>query len=1223
MNLSGQETGYYRFATIWNDRIVFACEDDLWEVPASGGSAKRLSSGRGEFSLPRISPDGSMIAFVGREEGHPEVFTIPSGGGVPRRLTYLGADILNVVGWSSDGKDIHFVADARSAFFRESDGFAISHEGGAPREFRWGQVNTFMIDADDRTVIGRNAIDPARWKRYRGGTAGDLWIDPDGKGKFRRLISVSGNPVWPMLIGARVYFLSDHEGIGNIYSCKLDGKDLRKHTHHTQYYVRFPSTDGRKIAYTAGGDIFVFDPRSDKETRLTVRTPASTYQVQRKFVDARDYTEHFSPHPDGHSVALISRGRVLSMGNWEGPVIQHGEGSRTRYRLVEWAPSGDRFYVINDLDGYERVELHYADQRKEPEFVSNADIGRVISLKVSPTGDRIALSNHRHELGVLTIQTKKYAVIDRSPADRISGFNWSPDGRWLAYGWAPHSESSIIRIANVETKKVNDVTEHVRNDGSPVFDPEGKYLYFLGTREFYPVFDSILFDYGFPRAVKPYLVTLRKDVPSPFLAEPKPVVSRKRSSSSAQSESEEEKGGTGDKRAYKKMAKQALSAAYKDMVKKLEKDGKFSKENGAPKAPKKIEIDFDDINSRILAFPVSEGRYSQIVAAEGRALFTLYPIKGIKPNFNWYREDNAGGTLMAYDFEENRSGNLQKDVGPIVLAFDNQTLFYKSNRSIRAVDALEKLSADGREPTAPSGTSRKSGWIDIARAQVLVSPQEEWTQMYNEAWRLQKEQFWDEKMSAIDWDLVHDRYARLLPRIRTRSEVSDLIWEMQGELGTSHAYEFGGDHRRSPWYHQGYLGADLSWEPKRKGYKIDRIIRGDSWDPDVASPLARPGLNVEEGDVIVAVNGNAVGKEISIDELLLNQAGNEISLTIVDKKKKSRTVTVKTLSTERALRYRDWVNTNRAYIREKTKGRIGYLHIPDMGPWGFAEFHRGYLAEVNKEGLIVDVRYNRGGHVSPLLLEKLLRKRVGYDISRWGPPQPYPPESLGGPVVTVTNQFAGSDGDIFSHCFKLYKLGPLVGKRTWGGVIGIWPRHRLVDGTITTQPEFSFWFSDVGWGVENYGTDPDYDVDITPHEFLAQKDPQVDKAIELVLKSLKEKPVKLPDFTVRPNLMLPGDTRKATGSKKPSSRDKAAKAAGRAKPASRKVTTSRKATTSRRLAATSTNGRKPVKTGRTSTATRSTKQTRATKLVAATKPRSKKVAASSKRKPVAAGRRGG
>lgn len=1210
MNLSGQETGYYRFATIWNDRIVFACEDDLWEVPSVGGSAKRLSSGRGEFSLPRISPDGSMIAFVGREEGHPEVFTIPSGGGVPRRLTYLGADILNVVGWSADGKDIHFVADARSAFFRESDGFAISREGGAPREFRWGQVNTFMVDESDRVVIGRNAIDPARWKRYRGGTAGDLWIDPDGKGRFRRLVSLPGNPVWPMLVGERVYFLSDHEGIGNIYSCKPDGKDLRKHTHHTQYYVRFPSTDGRKIAYTAGGDIFVFDPRSEKETRLTVRTPASTYQVQRKFVDARDYTEHFSPHPDGHSVALISRGRVLSMGNWEGPVIQHGEGSRTRYRLVEWAPSGDRFYVINDQDGYERVELHYADQRKEPEFVSSADIGRVVSLKVSPTGDRIAVSNHRHELGVLTLQTKKYAVLDRSPADRITGFSWSPDGRWLAYGWAPHSESSIIRIANVETKKVNDVTDHVRYDGSPVFDPDGKYLYFLGAREFYPVFDSIQFDYGFPRAMKPYLVTLRRDVASPFLAEPKPVVSRKRSAASAQTGSkDEEKGESGDKRAYKRMAKQALSDAYKDMIKKLEKEGKFSRENGASKGPKKVEIDFDGISNRILAFPVSEGRYGQILAAEGRALFTLFPVKGIKPNFNWYRDDSSGGTLMAYDFEDNRSGSLQKDVGSIVIAFDNQTLFYKSNRSIRAVDALEKLSADGREPSAPSGTSRKSGWIDIARAHVLVSPQEEWAQMYNEAWRLQKEQFWDEKMSEIDWDLVHDRYARLLPRVRTRSEVSDLIWEMQGELGTSHAYEFGGDHRRSPWYHQGYLGADLSWEPKRKGYKIDRIIRGDSWDPDVASPLARPGLNVEEGDVIVAINGNAVGKEISIDELLLNQAGNEISLTIFDKKKKSRTVTVKTLSSERALRYRDWVNTNRAYVKEKTKGRIGYLHIPDMGPWGFAEFHRGYLAEVNKEGLIVDVRYNRGGHVSPLLLEKLLRKRVGYDISRWGPPQPYPPESLAGPVVAITNQFAGSDGDIFSHCFKLYKLGPLVGKRTWGGVIGIWPRHRLVDGTITTQPEFSFWFSDVGWGVENYGTDPDYDIDITPDEFLALKDPQMDKSIELVLKSLKEKPVKLPDFTTRPNLMLPGETRKVAKSKSKSSGRKAVRAETRS---SRVKTTAR--------------SQKVAPTGKSKPATASSNR----KLVAATGKRKqapasskrKLVAASTKRKPVVTRRRG-
>lgn len=1124
MKQTRHDYGYYRFATIHKDRIVFVCEDDLWEVAAGGGSAKRLASGRSEFLMPRFSPDGSMLALIAREEGHPEVFVMPSNGGTPTRLTYLGSDILHLSGWSDDGKYIHYASDARSPFFREADAHRISPEGGEPICHKWGHVQSFSIGSDGTVVVGRNSADPARWKRYRGGTAGDIWIDAKGKGNFRRLVKVNGNPVWPMLIGARVYFLSDHEGMGNIYSCKQDGSDLKRHTHHTQYYIRFPSTDGTRIVYTAGSDIFVFDTKTGKEARIDVKTPASTHQVQRKFCDGREYLEHFSPHPDGHSVALIARGQPITMGNWEGPPTQHGLGSSVRYRHAEWLPDGKRFAVINDLDGFERVEIHSADQSKTPEFISSTDFGRAISFKVSPGGDKIGISNHRHELLVLDIDKKKIKVVDRSPAERIADFNWSPDGRYIAYSYAPHTQSFIIRIAELEKDAIHNITGEVRYDTSPCFDPDGKYLYFLGAREFYPVFDTVRFDYGFPKAMKPYLVTLRKDVASPFVQEPRPIVAKKKKAAPAVEDANAKNGSPEkadkSKQSLKKMYREALTKAYKDMLKTVDV-GAEKATASAPEGSSRMTVDFDGIQDRILGFPVAEGRYGQIIGAENRALFTIYAVEGIKPNFSWYSEDGVVGTLMVYDFEEQRSAALQKEVGTMALAFDNQTLFYRSGRRIRAVDALEKLQAEGREPASAGGHGRKSGFLDLSRAQVMVTPQAEWTQMYEEAWRLQREQFWDEKMSDIDWDLVHHRYEKLLPRVRTRSEVSDLIWEMQGELGTSHAYELGGDYRRYPSYHIGFLGCDISYERKKKGYRIDRILKGDSWSPDVASPLARPGLNIKEGDVILAVNGRPIDRETSVYQLLVNQSSRDVRMKIVSSDKKERTIIVTTLSSERALRYRDWVESNRRYVHLKTGGKIGYIHIPDMGPWGFAEFHRGYLSEVNREGLLVDVRYNRGGHVSPLLLEKLLRKRVGYDVSRWGPPQPYPPESVKGPMVALTNQFAGSDGDIFSHCFKLYKLGPLVGKRTWGGVIGIWPRHRLVDGTITTQPEFSFWFVDVGWGVENHGTDPDYDVDITPDQFESGKDPQMDKALNLVLEQLKEKPVKLPDFSKRPSLPLP------------------------------------------------------------------------------------------------------
>lgn len=1152
MTRTTTKDGYYRFATIKDDRIYFVCEDDIWTTSIDGGKAYRLTTGQGESSLPRVSPDGKQVAFVGREEGHPEVFVVDADGGPSRRLTYVGSDLLNVVGWSNDGRHIYFVSDHHAPFFRASDGFAISPSGGSPTCFKWGHVQSFDIAADGRVVLGRNNSDPARWKRYRGGTRGDIWIDSDGNGKFNRLIDLNGNLVWPSWIGERIYFLSDHEGIGNIYSCDPDGSGLRRHTNQTDYFVRFPSKDGERIVYTAGGDIYLFDAASEEERKLEISAPASTHQIQRKFIDKPDYIEHFSPHPDGHSVALIMRGQPLTLGNWEGPMLQHGLGSAVRYRHCEWMPDGKHFVVVNDRDGYERLELHSADQSEEPLLLTEVDLGRIINLKPSPDGKSIALSNHRHELWRLDLKSKRLKELDRSPAERISDFNWSPDSSYIAYSWAGEPSLFIIRIVDSSSGEIHDVTDPIRCDACPSFDPDGKYLYFLGARDFYPVMDAMSFDYGFPRGFRPYLVTLRKDVPSPFVKEPKPVVARKSRSKEAPQENKdagdrEDKGDDSDEsndksakkrssKEVKKLYKRALTEAYKEMVKEVEKGtgaksaGKADgKADGKAVSAEKLKIDFDGISRRILAIPVGEGRYGDIIGVSGRVLFTLFPLKGIRPDHSWYDDGRVTGSVIAYDFEEGKQAVLFNEVNEIKLAFDNQTLFYSSRKKIRAVDAGEKLPADGRSPSTPSGSSRSSGFIDLSRVQVLVNPQDEWGQMYDEAWRLQKEHFWDEKMSDIDWDLVYERYASLLPRLRTRSEVSDLIWEMQGELGTSHAYEMGGDYRRAPSYRQGYLGCDLSYSAKEKGYVIDKIYNGDSWQERSSSPLSRPGIGIEDGDVIFAVNGRAVSKDLTVNELLLNQAGNEVNLAIRHKDKKEKNVVVETLRHERALRYRDWVESNRRYVHSKTKGAVGYVHIPDMGPMGFAEFHRGYLAEVHRQGLIVDVRYNRGGHVSSLLLEKLARRRVGYDVSRWGPPQPYPQESVAGPMVALTNEFAGSDGDIFSHCFKLFGLGTLVGKRTWGGVIGIWPRHSLVDGTITTQPEFSFWFTDVGYGVENYGTDPDIEVDIAPHQFRDGEDPQMDKAIALILQETKAKPFMLPDFSERPSLPIPAVAGRAAG----------------------------------------------------------------------------------------------
>jgi len=1102
------EPGYYRYPTIHGDTIVFACEDDLWTVSTGGGVARRLTAGHGECGMPRFSPDGSLVAFVGRDEGHPEVFVIPAAGGVAERLTYMGGATLNVCGWSQDGKEIFFTSEARSPFFKHSEAFAVSIGGGLPRPLELGHVQSLSLGANNKCAIGRNNNDPARWKRYRGGTAGEIWVDAKGKGEFVKLEPISGNLVLPMWLKDRVYFLSDHNGTGNLFSCRPTGDDLKQHTHHTDYFVRFPSTDGRRIVYSAGAEIFLLDPLHESRG-VEIQSPAGTQQVARRFVEARDYLEHFSLHPRGESLALIARGQPLTMGNWEGAVIQHGSGSRVRYRAAEWLPDGERFVVLSDASGRERLEIHRADQNEAP-VVIDGDLGRVIEMRVAPTpaSNMVALSNHRQELLIIDLKTKKIRELDCSQADRISGLTWSADGRWLAYSYPLRQSTSIIRIADCKSGTIHDVTDEVSRDFSPSFDPEGRYLYFLGGRDYHPVYDTLQFDLGFPASVRPFVIVLRKDVPSPFLQKPRPLV-----------------GGDSDKSQDRNKVAAAKGKDGQEVSKSTSKSESKSES-------KSIDIDFDGIHRRVLGFPMSPGRYVQLVASKGRILVNRLAVKGIGPGYNFYAEGDEGGVVYSYLFEEGRMAPLLKDVVWMRMAADNQTLVYKSRNRLRVVDAQMPLPPEGADAPAPSGSGRKSGWIDLGRAQTLVQPQQEWHQMYEEAWRLQRDQFWDERMSDINWNLVHDRYAALLKRVRTRSELSDIIWEMQGELGTSHAYEVGGDHRISPQYYRGFLGADFVFDAKAKGYRVTKILRGFSWSQENDSPLAVPGVDVMEGDVILAVDGRGVSPDCTIDELLINKADREVNLTIVNKKTGRRNVVVRTLRSEAALRYRVWVEGNREYVHERTQGRVGYVHIPDMGPMGYAEFHFSYLSEVHRDALIIDARYNRGGHVSPLLLEKLSRKRVGYDVSRWGLPEPYPPESVAGPMVCLTNQFAGSDGDIFSHCFKLYQLGPLVGKRTWGGVIGIHPRHRLVDGTVTTQPEFSFWFKDVGWRVENYGTDPDHDVDIRPQDYMQGRDPQMEKALSLIMRELSKNPVNLPDFADKPSLPLPHQLKVAGGKKK-------------------------------------------------------------------------------------------
>ncbi len=1077
--------GYYRFPAIHQDTIVFTSEDDLWTVPASGGVARRLTANLGTISLPFFSPDGATLAFTGREEGHAEVYTMPAEGGPVERITYLGAASL-VIGWTLDGQQILFAGDSGQPFSGITVVYAVSPQGGLPQALPIGPAVSISLAPGNRTVIGRNNNDPARWKRYRGGTAGDIWIDTEGNGEFKRLFKLNGNVARPMWIGERIYFLSDHEGVANLYSCRTTGEDIQRHTHRSDYFVRFPSTDGRRIVYHAGADLYVYDPQTDTEQKVEVAYHSPRVPRQRRFVDAAKYLESYAPHSKGYAVAVTTRGKSFTLGNWEGAVTQQGgENSPIRYRLTRWLNDGERVVTVTDEGGADLLVIHYPQEEKEPVRLEGLDIGRVYDLRVSPTHDQIALSNHRNELLFVDLTEKTLQVADTSPARRILGMDWSPDGRWLAYGFSHSAYTSSIKLWDRTTGETHQITEPILHDAEPAFDPEGKYLYFLGAREFNPVYDNLHFDLGFPRGVRPYLLTLRADLPSPFIPTPRPLQEEPKPEPKPTETSPEEEA-TGE-------------------TPKVEET-----------AAKPVEIDLDGIAQRVVAFPVPEGLYGQIAGIKGKVLFTTQPPEGALGQ-DFINEPPPKGTLEVYDLKELKHETLVTGVSDFQVSQDDKTLIYRSGKKLRVIKAGEK--ADDKSGGESPG--RKSGWIDLGRIKVSIEPGIEWQQMARDAWRLQREFFWTPNMSNVDWDGVWERYAPLIARVGTRGEFSDLLWEMQGELGTSHAYEFGGDYRPEPSYPQGFLGADYAFDEEVGAYRITHVVQGAPGEPKANSPLNSPGINVKVGDKIRAINGRKLSRDLLPQELLVHQAGSEVLLTVEDGEGKTRDVTVTALRSEFPARYREWVESNRRQVHEKTGGRIGYVHIPDMGAHGYAEFHRLYLAEVAYDGLIVDVRYNRGGHVSQLLIEKLARKRVGYDVQRWGQPDPYPFYSVAGPMVALTNQWAGSDGDIFSHVFKLKKLGPLIGKRTWGGVIGISPRIRLADGAMTTQPEYSFWFEDVGWGVENYGTDPDIDIDIAPQDYARGYDPQLERGIAVALELLESNPPVKPSFEDRPNLAPP------------------------------------------------------------------------------------------------------
>jgi tricorn protease len=1063
--------GYYSHPTIYKDSIVFVSDDDLWKVSTAGGVAKRLTANVGMASAPRYSPDGSKVAYLGNDRGHLGLYLISADGGAPAHLVHFG--ISHLIGWK-DNNTILFASNFEQPMMKYNEVYEFDLEEKSFTKLNFGEAMHVRYGKGGAMLIGRNNSDSARWKRYKGGTAGVLWTRKTAKEKFQRILkNIKTNIASPRLIDNQIYFISDHEGSANIYRCELDGKSVKRLTHHEDYYVRNLETDGSQLTYQRGAEIYFYDLKTNKETHVQIECPTPAVQTHPRFESAKSFLEYFAVSDNAQELSVVSRGHGFSMPVFAGPVTEWDLVKDTRYRLPTYSADSKFLYFAGSNSQREDRLLRCNLEKREIEVLfEKQDWGVIWTMAHNPKSDLMAITTNRSELYVADLKTKKVSLIVQNKNSPISEMNWSPDGRYLVYtGAASDAARSELSIYDTKTKKSRMLLNSVLSDRNPVFSLDGQYIYFLSVREFYPVYNATHFDLGFPFALKPYVVALTKTAPNPFKAS----------------------------------------------VANITVDGPKKDEGAKKKKPVKaepIEVDFDGIDHRVMAFPLNFKDYASLKAIPGGV---LYLTKNVMPemDFNsWSSSSNYD--LCGFKFDDNKEEFWQANVAGFDTVHQGQYIVLASNNNLRFVPTTSK-------PNSESGVGKKSGWIDLDRIRLEIHPRDEWKQMYRETWALQKEHFWRADMSKVEWAKTFQKYLPLLERVKTRGELSDLIWEMQGDLGTSHSYEMGGQYFRSPKVNiLGLLGAKVDFVKKTNSYKITRIYRGDSWRAGHDSPLLAASVGLREGDEIVKLNGHGFQQAMDIYSRLQHQNNIEILLTIRRQGKKDlENLTVKTLSQQKDVLYRDWVESNRDYVHRMSKGKLGYVHIPNMAVWGYSEFYRYLLSEIAFDGLIVDVRFNGGGHISQHVLKILAQKPLAITQSRHQGRFYYPAYAVRGPIVGITNESAGSDGDIFSHSFKMMKLGKLIGKRTWGGVIGINAQYALRDRTMVTQPEYSYWFNDVGWDVENYGTDPDIEVDITPEDHQAGRDPQLMRAIEEGLKDLKKKPAFAPEIEVFPNLAQP------------------------------------------------------------------------------------------------------
>ncbi|WP_405807932.1 S41 family peptidase [Streptomyces sp. NBC_00210] len=1087
------DVAYLRFPHLHDDVLCFAAEDDLWIAPLVPAGQRperawRLTVDRTRVGHPRFSPDGTEIAYTSWRSLDPEIHLAPVAGGPARRLSYWGSTDTRVCGWDPDGH-ILAVSSHGQPFSYFSWAYKVDTDGSPGRRLPWGPASDIQVmdtEGEHRTLLltGKPPHEPAAWKRYRGGATGRLWLHGE-----RLLGDLNGHLDCPMFVSGRIAFLSDHEGIGNLYSCRPDGTDLQRHTDHDTFYARHASSDGRRVVYQCAGDLWIVDELTpDAEPRMLAvrlggpRAGRRTYQVP-----AANHVNAIAVDTTGRASAVSVRGSLYWLTHRDGPARTIADTPGVRVRRPEMLGSSGQVAYVTDADGEDAIEIAYlprASGDREPRRLASGELGRVQELVSDPDGERLAIASHDGRLLLIDASEEagegevtepsagegEVTELIRSDNGPVRDLAFSPDGHWLTWSHPGIGRSlRQIKMARISDRTIVDVTNGRFEDENPVFTRDGRYLAFLSWRGFDPVYDVHTGDLSFPLGCRPYLVPLSSATPSPFALLPDG-----RPAAGGLDPLDEPANGGGD---------------------------------GT------VTVEVEGLESRVTPLPVSASKYSALHPVNGGGLVWLrWPISGALGETFANPADTSGRpALEHFDITKARRTELVGHVDWFSVSGDGSRLVVVDEGELRAVPATE------------SGDIDSTVYLDLRRILHEVDPASEWRQAYDEAGRIIRAYFWEPGMCGIDWGAVLDQYRPLVERVAAPDEFADLLREVLGELGTSHAYVTPARRSEGPPHYQramGLLGANLV---RRNGdWVVARILPGDSSDSKARSPLA--GTGIRDGAILTHVDGRRVDPVTGPYPMLSAAGGTTVELTFrpPEGEGPSRRVAVVPLVDERPLRYQDWVAKRREVVRELSGDQCGYLHIPDMGGSGWAQFNRDLRMAMSRPALIVDVRGNAGGHISELVIEKLTRKIIGWDLTRNAQPVSYASNAPRGPIVALADEATSSDGDMITAAFKLLGLGPVVGSRTWGGVVGMTGRHRLGDGTVITVPMNAAWFDAYGWSVENHGVEPDVDALRTPLDWAEGRHVQLDDAIQLALELLKTHPAATPpDYEGTPDLRRP------------------------------------------------------------------------------------------------------